>query len=137
MALAQMLCAGVDLWLNTPQTPEEASGTSGMKAALNGVPSFSVMDGWWVEGHLEGITGWSIGGHWEDTGHAGEEIIELYDKLEKIILPLFYQHPREYEAVMRSTIAYNGAFFNAHRMVRQYLTHAYLTSQAGLFAEKD
>ena len=60
MDLARLLCAGVDLWLNTPQRPLEASGTSEMKAALNGVPSLSVMDGWWIEGHVEGVTGWAI-----------------------------------------------------------------------------
>ena len=61
MALGKIICAGVDLWLNTPLRPQEASGTSGMKAALNGVPSLSVLDGWWIEGHVENVTGWSIG----------------------------------------------------------------------------
>jgi glycogen phosphorylase len=61
MALARALCAGSDVWLNTPLKPQEASGTSGMKAAINGVPSLSILDGWWVEGCLEGVTGWAIG----------------------------------------------------------------------------
>jgi starch phosphorylase len=86
---AQLFTAGVDLWLNTPHRPFEASGTSGMKAALNGVPSFSVRDGWWIEGHFEGVTGWSIG-YDEDPERSDVEIASLYDKLEHTILPMFY-----------------------------------------------
>jgi glycogen phosphorylase len=125
MALARDLCAGVDLWLNTPQRPQEASGTSGMKAALNGVPSLSVLDGWWLEGHQEGVTGWAIGdgqGSLEDPSH---EVASLYDKLEHVILPLFYGQPTEFAQVMRSAIALNGSFFNTQRMMLQYLRNAY------------
>ena len=128
MELARSLCAGVDLWLNTPQRPMEASGTSGMKAALNGVPSLSVLDGWWMEGHVEGVTGWAIG-----NGHDGgieidlaEEANSLYDKLEHIILPLFYTKPDAYTEIRRSTIALNGSFFHTQRMVLQYVRNAYL-----------
>ncbi len=126
MALAKSICAGVDLWLNTPQKPHEASGTSGMKAALNGVPSLSVLDGWWIEGHVEGVTGWSIGESWEAESNPSAEIASLYNKLESVILPMFYQHPREYAEVMRSAIALNGSYFNAQRMMFQYLKNAYL-----------
>jgi starch phosphorylase len=121
----KLVCSGVDLWLNTPQRPQEASGTSGMKAALNGVPSLSVLDGWWIEGHIEGVTGWSIG-RGDDVGEQPTaEIASLYDKLEFVILPMFYGRPASYAEVMRSAIAMNGSFFNTQRMVAQYLSNAY------------
>jgi glycogen phosphorylase len=125
MALARQICAGVDLWLNTPQRPQEASGTSGMKAALNGVPSLSVLDGWWLEGHQEGVTGWAIGDGQGVGDDPSQEMASLYDKLEHVILPLFYRQPVEFAQVMRSAIALNGSFFNAQRMVFQYLRNAY------------
>jgi starch phosphorylase len=124
MRLGQLLTSGVDLWLNTPQRPQEASGTSGMKAALNGVPSLSVLDGWWIEGHVEGVTGWAIGGR-EPDEDATAEVTSLYDKLERVILPLFYGRADGYSEIMRSAIAFNGSFFNTQRMVSQYLTNAY------------
>ncbi len=126
--LAKALTAGVDLWLNTPQPPLEASGTSGMKAALNGVPSLSILDGWWVEGCLEGVTGWAVG---NDVGGSGktdnpeEDALSLYNKLEMIILPMFYDEMERYAGVMRNAIALNGSFFNAERMLDQYVTKAY------------
>jgi starch phosphorylase len=125
MALARDICAGVDLWLNTPQRPQEASGTSGMKAALNGVPSLSVLDGWWLEGHQEGVTGWAIGDGQEPPDDSSAEVAALYDKLECVVLPLFYKQPMEFAQVMRSAIALNGSFFNTQRMVFQYLRNAY------------
>jgi len=121
---AQLFTAGVDLWLNTPHRPFEASGTSGMKGALNGVPSFSVRDGWWIEGHFEGVTGWSIG-YDEDPDRRDVEIASFYDKLEHTILPTFYSQPRAYAQIMRSTIAVNGSFFNTQRMLSQYVRDAY------------
>ncbi|HEY2065016.1 MAG TPA: alpha-glucan family phosphorylase [Gemmatimonadaceae bacterium] len=124
MALAAKMVAGVDLWLNNPMKPLEASGTSGMKAAMNGVPSFSVLDGWWVEGHVEGVTGWSIGGP-ELEADPTRDAVDLYIKLERVILPLFYGLPFAYAEVMRSAIALNGSFFNTQRMVRQYVHNAY------------
>jgi len=131
VALAKYLCAGVDLWLNTPQKPYEASGTSGMKAALNGVPSLSVLDGWWIEGHVEGVTGWSIGDSWEAASDPSKEAASLYDKLEYVILPMFYAMPNAFAEVMRSAIAINGSFFSAQRMVSQYMQNAYLATQPG------
>lgn len=125
MELAKILCAGVDLWLNTPQKPHEASGTSGMKAAMNGVPSLSVLDGWWVEGHAEGVTGWSIGESSEEESNRHQEANSLYEKLEWTILPMFYKQPAEFARVMRSTIALNASFFNSQRMMFQYLKNAY------------
>jgi len=125
MELARWLCAGVDLWLNTPQRPLEASGTSGMKAALNGVPSLSILDGWWIEGHVEGVTGWAIGDG-DGSIDLAEEADSLYNKLEHMILPLFYNQPDAYTEIMRSVITLNGSFFHTQRMVLQYLRNAYL-----------
>jgi len=125
MALGKLICSGVDVWLNTPLRPQEASGTSGMKAALNGVPSFSVLDGWWIEGHVEGVTGWSIGAPNRRDNDAEAEVQSLYNKLEQIILPLFYKDADNFTEVMRSAIAINGSFFNTQRMVFQYLRNAY------------
>jgi starch phosphorylase len=129
IGLAQKLVAGVDLWLNTPRPPLEASGTSGMKAALNGVPSLSTLDGWWVEGCIEGRTGWAIGE--EHTTLTGDEAnaadaASLYDKLEREIVPLYYQDPDGYARVMRGAIAYNASYFNTQRSVEQYVRSAYL-----------
>jgi len=119
-----LLTSGVDLWLNTPMRPQEASGTSGMKAAMNGVPSFSIIDGWWAEGHIEAVTGWSIGSE-EIAGDPNADAGTLYDKLEREIVPMFYGRPTRYTEVMRSAIAFNGAFFNTQRMLQQYLANAY------------
>ena len=122
---APLLYSGVDLWLNTPKRPQEASGTSGMKAALNGVPSLSILDGWWVEGCLEGVTGWGFGDHLGAVDDEAYEAGSLYHKLERVILPMFYSHPDAYAHVMRGAIAVNGSFFNTHRMVSQYLANAW------------
>ena len=119
--LGAMLTSGVDLWLNTPRRPFEASGTSGMKAALNGVPSFSVLDGWWVEGCIDGVTGWAI----PDSDTQEQEVASLYQRLESTILPLYYGEPEQWRTVMRSTIALNGSFFNTHRMLQEYISNAY------------
>uniref|UniRef100_A0A7V4G6F8 glycogen phosphorylase n=1 Tax=Desulfobacca acetoxidans TaxID=60893 RepID=A0A7V4G6F8_9BACT len=129
MALGKILCAGVDLWLNTPLRPQEASGTSGMKAALNGVPSLSVLDGWWVEGHAEGVTGWAIGDDSPPPGDYYQEAASLYDKLERLIVPLYYGRPQAYTQVRRAAIALNGSFFNTQRMVSQYVLNAYFPSR--------
>lgn len=138
MELAKLLCAGVDLWLNTPVAPFEASGTSGMKAAINGVPSLSVMDGWWLEGHIEGVTGWAIGG---DPG-AGRRVpvgnpevdaadaTELYRVLHDVVAPMFYKDPDAFTAVRQGAMAFNGSFFTTQRMVSEYAAAAYRPSTA-------
>ncbi len=127
--LAKLITSGVDLWLNTPQPPLEASGTSGMKAAVNGVPSFSILDGWWGEGCIEGVTGWAIGGDkdasMESRDTRAEDAHALYNKLEMIILPMFCNEPDRYAEVMRHSIALNASFFNSERMLTQYITKAY------------
>jgi starch phosphorylase len=132
MALGRLLCAGSDVWLNTPIPPLEASGTSGMKAALNGVPSLSVLDGWWVEGCVEGITGWAIGSDGADARHPQEALSNgraadsLYEKLERAVVPCFYRDRQRFLEMMRNAIALNASFFNTQRMVLQYLYDAYL-----------
>jgi len=125
MQWGRLITSGVDIWLNTPMRPQEASGTSGMKAALNGAPSFSVVDGWWAEGWIEGVTGWAIG-NTEVVEDPASEVSTLYDKLERQIIPMFYGNPQRYTEVMRSSIAMNGSFFNTQRMVQQYLANAYM-----------
>ncbi len=132
MGIARSLCAGVDLWLNNPQKPLEASGTSGMKAAMNGVPSLSVLDGWWIEGCFEGVTGWAIGDENPDEEQA--EVDSLYEKLEGTIMRLFYHEPDAFAAVMRGAIAINGEYFSAQRMMNQYYRNAYLAPGEGFHA---
>lgn len=108
MEIGKMMTAGVDVWLNTPQPPMEASGTSGMKAAVNGVPSLSVLDGWWIEGCIEGITGWSIGpsdGGANVSADHGKDAVSLYDKLEHLVMPLYYGDRDGLLDIMRHAIA--------------------------------
>ena len=127
--LARRLAGGVDIWLNTPQPPNEASGTSGMKAALNGVPSFSTLDGWWLEGHIENFTGWSIGApvsHGPEGYDCAGDADCLYGKLEQVIVPMYYRDRQAFMRAMYGAIAINGAFFNTQRMVQQYVVKAYL-----------
>jgi starch phosphorylase len=118
--LGGMLTQGVDVWINTPRRPYEASGTSGMKAALNGVPSLSVLDGWWIEGCAEDVTGWAIDDAEDEDGEANS----LYDKLENKIAPL-YARPSAWARIQQHCIGINGAFFNTHRMLGQYFNNAY------------
>jgi starch phosphorylase len=119
--LGALLTAGVDVWVNTPLRPYEASGTSGMKAALNGVPSLSILDGWWIEGCIEGVTGWAIENGADDAAEANS----LYEKLETAVAPLFLEAPEKWAHLMRTTLAVNGSFFNTNRMVKQYTCNAY------------
>jgi starch phosphorylase len=119
--LGALLTAGVDVWVNTPKRPYEASGTSGMKAAMNGVPSLSILDGWWIEGCIEGVTGWAI----DDGASDEEEAQSLYRKLENAVVPLYLQAPEKWARMMRTTLAFNGSYFNTNRMVKQYSRNAY------------
>jgi len=127
--LGGILTAGVDVWLNTPLPPMEASGTSGMKAALNGVPSLSVLDGWWIEGCIEGVTGWAIDDYAQSTEskkRTSQDAQSLYEKLGQVVLPTFYQRRDDWLRIMRHTIALNASHFNTQRMLHQYVVKAYL-----------
>jgi starch phosphorylase len=130
MELALKLVSGVDVWLNTPLRPREASGTSGMKAAHNGVLNFSVLDGWWIEGHIEGFTGWAIGPSPTDTkledGNDPRDAQDLYRKLEQFIIPTFYYEKGIWIRMMQNAIGKNAYYFNTHRMMRRYVTEAYI-----------
>jgi len=121
--LGQLMTAGVDVWLNTPQPPQEASGTSGMKAAINGVPSLSILDGWWIEGCIENLTGWSI--EHAESDSTSFDANSLYEKLERVVIPLHYRNRYRWIDMMRHAIALNGSFFNTQRMVLQYVLKAY------------
>ena len=128
--LGRLLTSGVDVWLNTPLPPMEASGTSGMKAALNGVPSLSVLDGWWIEGCIEGITGWAIdgvaGSKEPDTANRTPlDAASLYRQLEEVVVPLYYKDRNRFIEVMRHAIALNASHFNTQRMVQEYIAKAY------------
>jgi starch phosphorylase len=136
MEIASLLTQGVDLWLNTPVRPREASGTSGMKCTMNGIMNFSVLDGWWIEGWIEDVTGWSIGPepsvsdyeHYDDSLDA----IDLYDKLEKKIIPTYYSDHEKWVSMMQHTIALNASFFNTHRVIREYASKAYSIDFRGM-----
>jgi starch phosphorylase len=128
MELCKRITSGVDVWLNTPQPPLEASGTSGMKAALNGVPSLSVLDGWWIEGCIEGVTGWAIGENGRGvpaTHDRSQDATLLYSKLDQVVIPTFYKDRDRFIEIMRHAIALNGSFFNTQRMMSQYVVNAY------------
>ena len=130
MRIAQKLTSGVDVWLNTPMPPMEASGTSGMKAAHNGVINFSVLDGWWIEGCVEGLTGWAIGPSPDqvlsEDKRRKREIADIYSKLEYVIIPKFYRERDSWISLMRNSIGKVAYYFNTHRMMRRYATDAYL-----------
>ena len=133
MDKALKLVSGVDIWLNTPLRPREASGTSGMKAAHNGVMNFSVLDGWWIEGHIEGFTGWAIGPSPTETMLTDDveaidtrDADDLYNKLEAIIIPMYYNERHTWIRMMQNAIGKNAYYFNSHRMMRRYVTEAYI-----------
>jgi glycogen phosphorylase len=128
--LGALLTGGVDLWLNNPLRPYEASGTSGMKAALNGVPSLSVLDGWWIEGCIEGVTGWAV----DDHDRPEDEANSMYTKLEQKILPLYYKDQPGWRKLMQTTIAMNGSFFNTQRMLEQYISNAYFPEKKASYS---
>jgi starch phosphorylase len=126
IAQGKLITAGVDLWLNNPLPPQEASGTSGMKACLNGVPNLSILDGWWIEGCIENVTGWAIGSIQSQNTDSDQDARDLYQKLENIIIPMFYKDKDKWLEVMRHAIALNASFFNTQRMVQEYVLNAYL-----------
>ena len=97
-----------------------------MKAALNGIPSLSILDGWWVEGLVEGVTGWAIGEQRNELSSGLPDATSLYDKIERVIAPMYHQERERYIDVMRHAIAINGSHFNTQRMLQQYISSAYL-----------
>jgi starch phosphorylase len=131
MQIASKLTAGVDVWLNTPLPPMEASGTSGMKASHNGVLNFSVLDGWWIEGCIEGVTGWAIGPAPDEVISEEErrrrELDDLFNKLRYLIAPKYYSDQDHWIKMMKSSIGKVAYYFNTHRMMRRYITDAYLS----------
>jgi len=130
MATALKIVSGVDIWLNTPLRPLEASGTSGMKATHNGVMNFSVLDGWWIEGHIEGFTGWAIGPPPHELAPGADadarDSEDLYHKLEHTIIPIYYDDRHTWIRMMQNAIGKNAYYFNTHRMMRRYVTEAYI-----------
>ncbi len=130
MEIASKLTSGVDVWLNTPLPPYEASGTSGMKAAHNGVINFSILDGWWIEGCVEGFTGWAIGPQPDENLYEQErrvrELDDLYGKLQYLVIPKFYESRDDWVTMMKNSIGKVAYYFNTHRMMRRYATDAYL-----------
>lgn len=128
MNMGKIMTSGSDVWLNNPDRPREACGTSGMKAALNGVPQLATLDGWWIEGHLEGKTGWSIGPSPRQDGEEysdEEDAKNLYNKLENSVIPKFYEDRDGWIELMRNSISFNGAHFSSRRMVQEYISNAY------------
>ena len=130
MELGGILTSGADAWLNTPRKPHEASGTSGMKSALNGVPSLSILDGWWLEGCVEGVTGWAIGDSSSSSLDERQDSAELYDKLEHAVAPAYRDHAR-FTEIRRQAIALNASHFHAQRMLRQYAHGPYELAYGG------
>jgi starch phosphorylase len=130
MQMASKLTSGVDVWLNTPLPPLEASGTSGMKAAHNGVINFSILDGWWIEGCIEGVTGWAIGPSpkvsIEENERRRRELDDLYNKWQYLVIPTFYKRRDDWIHMMENSIGKVAYYFNSHRMMRRYVTEAYL-----------
>ncbi|MGQ9718460.1 MAG: alpha-glucan family phosphorylase [Nitrososphaerales archaeon] len=129
MEMAARLTSGADVWLNTPMPPLEASGTSGMKAAHNGVLNFSVLDGWWIEGCIEGVTGWSIGPPHDEAVREDErrslELEDLYNKLKYLVIPTFYKYRDNWIDMMKNSIGKVAYYFNSHRMMQRYVSEAY------------
>jgi starch phosphorylase len=138
MTLARRLVQGVDLWLNTPRRPHEASGTSGMKAALNGVLNCSILDGWWAEAYSPAC-GFAIGGPEVEASEAEQDEADadaLYAVLEEQVLPAFYERdeagiPQRWIALMRESIAELGPRFGTARMAAEYVERLYLPAHEG------
>jgi starch phosphorylase len=143
MTLARVLVQGVDIWLNNPRRPLEASGTSGMKAAMNGALNVSILDGWWAEGYAPEL-GWAIGGteeHADEAAGDAADAAALLGLLEHEVIPAFYDRdgaglPRRWLAMMRESIAQVGERFNTGRMVAEYVERYYLPAHASRFAQR-
>ena len=130
MNVGAMLTSGVDVWLNNPRRPLEASGTSGMKCLLNGIPNLSVLDGWWLEGY-DGANGWAIGEHYTSGDEDAYDAESLYHLLETAVIPEYYERPDAWTERMRRAMA-TAAAFTAHRMVEEYARNVYDLSPASI-----
>jgi len=128
MGLARLLTRGADVWLNTPRRPLEASGTSGMKAAMNGVLNLSVLDGWWPEGCEPGVNGWAIGDEREGPEQDERDLRALYATLEDEVLPAFAD-PLRWTRMMRASIRMGVEHFSSDRMVTEYFSRLYTASE--------
>ncbi|SRR6056297_878303 len=136
MEIASRMVQGVDVWLNTPLRPREASGTSGMKCSLNGIMNFSTLDGWWIEGWKEDVTGWSIGPQPKEDQlvnyDESMDASDLYKKMAEKIIPAYYEDRKRWISMMKNSIALNASYFNTHRVVREYCEKAYCIKMRGL-----
>ncbi|HET9234129.1 MAG TPA: alpha-glucan family phosphorylase, partial [Candidatus Eisenbacteria bacterium] len=141
--MARLLVQGVDVWLNTPRRPQEASGTSGMKAAINGVPNLSILGGWWAEAYRPEV-GWAIGNGESDPDHGAQDEREaraLYEILENGVIPTYYDRgpdgiPERWTLIMRDSLRFLAPVYNTHRMVREY-TERYYLAPAQLSADRN
>ncbi|HHZ19140.1 MAG TPA: alpha-glucan family phosphorylase [Firmicutes bacterium] len=124
MRIGRLLTQGCDVWLNNPQRPLEACGTSGMKAAMNGVLNLSILDGWWPEGCEHGVNGWQIGNAYEGPGQDENDLKSLYQTLTKEVLPTYYGQKDMWERMMRASIKMSE-YFSSHRMVEEYYERLY------------
>ncbi|MCC7069773.1 MAG: alpha-glucan family phosphorylase [Deltaproteobacteria bacterium] len=138
MRVGRFLVDGVDVWLNNPRRPLEASGTSGMKAAANGAPNLSILDGWWDEGY-DGKNGWAIGGRDQNPDEGAQDRADaasLYDALEREVIPAYYQRdahgtPTAWVGLMRAAMASSIWRFSTHRMLEEYFERMYLPTARG------
>jgi starch phosphorylase len=136
LALGRLLTRGVDVWLNTPRRPLEACGTSGMKAAMNGVLNCSILDGWWPEACEHGLNGWAIGEHLLEDGHTddGADAAALYALLADEIMPAYYEQRARWRQMMRASIQVGATQFSSDRMLRDYFARLYTPPEGELFA---
>lgn len=129
MKIGRLLTRGCDVWLNNPRRPQEASGTSGMKSAMNGVLNLSVLDGWWPEGCKHGVTGWQIGNAYEGPGQDEHDLRSLYQVLLDEVVPTYYFNRPRWLEMMRASISMSHYQFSSERMLKEYYVRMYLPAE--------